>query len=221
MTAPDAPSGSPRPRSGNGTVVMVCLAVTFGMLSAAFASVPLYRWFCATTGYGGTPMQATTGPQGAPGRVVEVGFDTNVFNGLPWGFESEVPAARVTTGEMVTVTFRIENLSDEETHGIATFNVSPPLAAAYFTKLTCFCFSEQVLKPREVIEAPVTFYVDQGIDRDKNVAGLAQLTLSYTFFATPKPASATPASTPSPTPVIRPSGPVRTADIATADDRHP
>lgn len=177
-------SARPTPR-GNGRVAVVLAGLTFGMLVAAFASVPFYRWFCATTGYGGTPAVATTAPIEAPGRPIQVRFDTNVNGGLPWTFTPDVSAVTVGLGETVTAHFRIENRSDKPTRGVATFNVTPPLAAYYFTKLACFCFTEQVLAPGEVIEAPVTFWVDRALDGDKNVSGLAGLTLSYTFFTAP------------------------------------
>lgn len=181
---PSPPPDRPAPR-GNGRVAVVLAGLTFGMLGAAFASVPFYRWFCATTGYGGTPTVATKAPEEALGRPIEVRFDTNVHAGIPWTFTPDTPAVTVRLGETVTVHFRIQNTSDKRTRGVATFNVTPPLAAYYFTKLACFCFTEQVLEPGEVIEAPVTFWVDRDLDRDKNVTGLAGLTLSYTFFAAP------------------------------------
>ncbi len=191
---PPTPGRAPR----NGRVVAVCLGLTFGMLGAAFAAVPFYRWFCATTGYGGTPTVASVAPVGAPGRRIEVRFDANVFAGLPWRFSPEVPRVSLPVGEATTVVFRIENTSDEETRGVAAFNVTPPLAAFWFTKLACFCFTEQTLKPHEVIEAPVTFFVDPGIDGDKNVRGLTSLTLSYTFFTAPEAPRTTTAAVATP-----------------------
>lgn len=181
---PVTPTGRATAR-GNGRVAVLLAGLTFGMLGAAFASVPFYRWFCATTGYGGTPTVATTAPVEDLGRPIEVRFDTNVQPGLDWSFAPDVPSIRVRLGETVTVHFRIENHSKRRIAGTATFNVTPPLAAYYFTKLACFCFTEQVLEPGAVIEAPVTFWVDRDLDHDKNVAGLAGLTLSYTFFTSP------------------------------------
>lgn len=172
---------SRRPR--HGMVASACFGLALGMLGAAFAAVPFYSWFCSVTGYGGTPQIGAAAPATAGGREIEVRFDANVFAGLPWRFAPEVPSVRVRTGEATTVRFRIENTSEVETRGRAVFNVTPPLAAYWFTKLACFCFTEQVLKPHEVLEAPVTFYVDAGLDGDRNVRGLAGLTLSYTFFA--------------------------------------
>lgn len=201
--APHSPETAPRrPRAGNGRVVLVCLAVTFGMLGAAFASVPFYRWFCAATGYEGTPQVGSAAPAAHGERRVTVRFDANVFPGLPWDFAPETPNLTLVTGEAATVLFRIENRSDRPTSATASFNVAPPLAGAYFTKLACFCFTEQVLAPHEVIEAPVTFYVDPAIETDKNLAGLTGLTLSYTFFVTPptsspaRQAAADPAAVP-------------------------
>ncbi len=177
-TSPPSPS-----RNGRVALALVCLTAT--MIGASFAAVPFYRWFCATTGYGGTPTVARTKPVEAPGRPIEVRFDANVHSGLAWTFAPEVPSVRVALGEATTVTFRITNTTPHVTRGTATFNVTPPLAAYYFTKLACFCFTEQVLQPGETIEAPVTFWVDRGLDGDKNVTGLSALTLSYTFFASP------------------------------------
>ena len=179
-------------RRAHARVGLAAAGFAAGMLGLAFASVPLYRWFCATTGYGGTPMVATAGPQTAPGRPIEVRFDTNVRGDLVWSFAAETRAVTVATGETTTVLFRIANTSDRPQTGVAAFNVTPPLAAAHFMKLACFCFEAQTLAAGETIEVPVTFWVDRDIDGDKNVAGLAALTLSYTFFpaATPSERSA-------------------------------
>ncbi|MCE1234852.1 MAG: cytochrome c oxidase assembly protein [Hyphomicrobiales bacterium] len=185
MAAPRPPAGHRPTQARNGRVAWALAGLTAVMIGASFAAVPFYRWFCATTGYGGTPTVASVKPADAPGRPIEVRFDTNVHAGLPWRFEPETPAVTVALGEATTVLFRITNTTNRTTRGQAAFNVTPPLAAYYFTKLACFCFTEQTLAPGETIEAPVTFWVDGGLDGDKNVAGLSSLTLSYTFFATP------------------------------------
>ncbi len=172
----------------NGRVAVMLFVLTGGMLGAAFAAVPFYTWFCKTTGYSGTPAVATIAPDRVIDRVFEVRFDSNVHAGLPWDFRPETKSITVKAGEVATILYRIENLSDRETRGTAAFNVTPDLAGGYFNKLACFCFTEQVLKPHEVIEAPVTFFVDPDADADKNLKGLTAITLSYTFFAAEKPA---------------------------------
>jgi cytochrome c oxidase assembly protein subunit 11 len=167
----------------NGRVALLLAGLTAGMLGSAFAAVPFYTWFCRTTGYSGTPGVAAIAPDRVVDRVFEVRFDANVHAGLPWDFRPEVASVKVRPGEVATVVYRIENRSDRETRGTATFNVTPDQAGGHFDKLACFCFGEQTLKPGEVVEAPVTFYVDPDVDRDKNMNGLGTITLSYTFFA--------------------------------------
>lgn len=184
--APDPKTQAATARS-NGRVAIALFTLVAGMLGLAFAAVPFYTWFCRTTGYAGTTGVATIAPERKSDRVFEVRFDANVHPGVPWSFGPEVGSIRVKGGEVATIHYRIENLSDQETRGVAAFNVTPELAGAYFNKLACFCFTEQVLKPHEVIDAPVTFYVDASADDDKNLKGVTTITLSYTFFASEKP----------------------------------
>ncbi|MDK9697061.1 MAG: cytochrome c oxidase assembly protein [Siculibacillus sp.] len=167
----------------NGRVAAVLFALTGAMLGAAYAAVPFYTWFCRVTGYGGTPAVATVAPGRVIDRVFEVRFDANVHPGLPWRFTPETPSVRIRAGEVATILYRITNLADRETRGTAAYNVTPDQAAGHFNKLACFCFTEQTLAAHETIEAPVTFFVDPDADADKNIKGLASITLSYTFFA--------------------------------------
>lgn len=188
MTTARDPRATKATARSNGRVAAALFALTFGMVGLAYASVPFYDWFCRTTGYGGTPSVASLPADRIIDRSFEVRFDSNVFSGLDWSFRPETPSIRVRAGEVATVLYRIENRSDRETRGIAAFNVTPDLAGGYFAKLACFCFTEQTLKPGEVLEAPVTFYVDPAIDADRNLTSLTAITLSYTFFAADKPA---------------------------------
>ena len=68
--------------------------------------------------------------------------------------------------------------------GTASYNVTPASAGGYFTKIECFCFTEQVLKPGERISMPVTFYVDPAILQDTDGKHVKEITLSYTFHET-------------------------------------
>ena len=75
-----------------------------------------------------------------------------------------------------------KNLSDEPIVGTATFNVTPAKAGQYFMKIDCFCFVEQLLKPGESMNMPVTFFIDPDIYKDENVKEVNEITLSYTFM---------------------------------------
>jgi cytochrome c oxidase assembly protein subunit 11 len=163
------------------------------MLGASFAAVPLYRLFCAATGYGGTTQTAERGTQARGLRKITVRFDANVAPGLNWRFSPEVAEVLVRPGETTTVFFKAENLSDQAGSGQARFNVAPDQAGAWFDKISCFCFSEQKLGPHEKAEWPVVFFLDPKLEQDDTMAAVEAITLSYTFFAPPKAAKSGPA----------------------------
>ena len=71
------------------------------MVGAAYAAVPLYDWFCRTTGFNGTTQVATSSPGASVGRKVTVRFDANLGPGLPWRFEPEQNSIEVKLGEVV------------------------------------------------------------------------------------------------------------------------
>ena len=166
--------------------------VVFVMLGASFAAVPLYRLFCAATGFGGTTQVAHSAPATRGARTLTVRFDANVTAGLPWRLEPEQASISARTGETKTVFFRVTNLSNAPTTGIAAYNVSPDQAGAWFNKIACFCFSEQTLGPRETAEWPVVFFLDPSLETDETMAQVGGVTLSYTVYAPkggPKPAA--------------------------------
>jgi cytochrome c oxidase assembly protein subunit 11 len=174
-------------RRRDAVVAAACGVFAGAMLGAAYAAVPLYDWFCRTTGFGGTPQVATAPPSQILARKIKVRFDANVVGGLPWRFEPEQNWVDVGLGEVVTVNYRVINLAARETTGIASFNVAPPTAGAYFSKINCFCFSEQRFKPGEKRDMAVVFFVDPALAKDAEQDGLAAITLSYTMYPVRQP----------------------------------
>jgi len=163
-------------------VAFACGAFVGAMLAMSFAAVPLYDWFCRTTGFDGTPLIARSAPKEAIERKIIVRFDANVAPGLAWNFMPGQREVEIKVGETLLVYYVAQNIAAQESIGTATYNVSPPVAAAYFNKLECFCFTEQRLAAGERIEMPVAFFIDPAIDKDRELAGIREITLSYTFF---------------------------------------
>ncbi|HEY6996005.1 MAG TPA: cytochrome c oxidase assembly protein [Xanthobacteraceae bacterium] len=169
------------------TVAAACGVLVAAMVGAAYAAVPLYNWFCRTTGFGGTTQVAAAAPSQVLDRKLKVRFDANVVGGLPWRFEPEQTSVEVRLGEVVTVAYRVVNESARETAGIASYNVSPPTVGAYFSKINCFCFTEQRLKGGEKRDMTVVFFVDPALAKDSEQDGLDTITLSYTMYPVRQP----------------------------------
>ena len=180
-------SGSQRPAKTRAARADLVVAAACGvfvafMVGMAYAAVPLYSWFCRTTGFGGVPQVATVAPAQMSDRKITVRFDANVGAGLPWRFEPERTSIDVRLGEVVTVYYTATSLSKQETGGQAAYNVAPTTVGAYFVKINCFCFTEQHLAPGEKREMAVVFYVDPEMVKDSDQDDLNTITLSYTFF---------------------------------------
>jgi cytochrome c oxidase assembly protein subunit 11 len=177
MTAPQ-PTSHRRP---DLLVATACGVFAAAMVGAAYAAVPLYNWFCRTTGFAGTTQVAAAAPAHALARKIVVRF-ANVTGGLPWRFEPEQNSVELRIGAVVTVNYVVTNEPARETVGQASYNVSPPTVGAYFTKINCFCFTEQRFKPGETREMPVVFFVDPELAKDAEQDGLTTITLSYTMY---------------------------------------
>ncbi len=167
-----------------GLAVLVC-----AMVGLAYASVPLYRAFCAATGFNGTARRAERAVFTPIDRKLTVRFDTNV-RGLPWDFQPEQATSTVQIGKAGLAYFRVKNHSDHAIRGRAAYNVSPEAAAAYFIKTQCFCFSDQTIAAGQEVTFPVIYYVDPKFAKDSSTTDLSEIVLSYTFY--PAPDSAPP-----------------------------
>jgi cytochrome c oxidase assembly protein subunit 11 len=172
-----------KPRRADLIVAFACGAFVAAMVGMAYAAVPLYSWFCRTTGFGGTTQVAEALPtKEIPGRTITVRFDSNVAPGLPWTFEPERRTIDVKLGQVVTVYYSVVNESARETTAQAGYNVTPPTIGIYFEKINCFCFTQQTMKPGEKRDMAVVFYVDPKLAQDSEQDTLKNITLSYTFY---------------------------------------
>jgi cytochrome c oxidase assembly protein subunit 11 len=172
--------------SKNARTARAMAMLVAGMLALAFASVPLYRAFCQLTGFDGTPLRAEKAP-GAVAGEIGVRFDANINSGLPWKFEPVQETVRIAPGARTQILYRATNLTARTTTGQAVFNVTPETAGQYFSKIECFCFTEQTLKPGQSVDMPVVFFVDPRIRKDADTKNIDEITLSYTFYPVEKP----------------------------------
>ena len=166
----------------NARLAWSLAAAVGGMLALAYAASPLYDMFCRATGFGGTPQVAQAGERPILSRTVNVRFDSNVDANLPWRFTPLEREVKVKLGEERLVHYRVTNVSQRPIVGTSTYNVTPETSGAWFNKLQCFCFTEQLLLPGQSMDMPVVFFVDPEMDKDRRYDNIRTVTLSYTFF---------------------------------------
>ncbi len=158
----------------------VSLVVVMGAL--AWASVPFYDWFCRVTGFGGVPGQVETASDEILDQTVKVRFDASLNSGMAWEFTPVVREMEIRIGETGLAFYEAYNPTSQPIAGQASYNVTPYTAGAFFEKIDCFCFEEQVLAPGERVQMPVSFYVDPEIVTDRDGKFVHTITLSYTFY---------------------------------------
>jgi cytochrome c oxidase assembly protein subunit 11 len=168
---------TPQTRTALGAVGLV-----FTMGAMSFAAVPFYDWFCRVTGFGGTTAVSDGSGIAPTEEFVTVRFVAATDPGMPWSFEPVENEMRVRIGEDNLAFYEAHNLTDRAVAGQATFNVVPYAAGGYFSKVQCFCFTEQVLQPGETVQMPVSFYVDPAILDDPEGKFVHEITLGYTFY---------------------------------------
>jgi cytochrome c oxidase assembly protein subunit 11 len=164
---------------------LIALTGVAAMTGLGFASAPLYNMFCEATGLGGATNRGLQAP-GATGAKITIAFDSNTSPKLDWAFKPEVQHTTVDIGARDMEFFTATNRSNRTITGTASYNVSPAQAGKYFTKIECFCFTEQTLKPGETVRMPVIFYVDPKLRDDPDAKDIDTITLSYTFYPTEK-----------------------------------
>lgn len=162
------------------SIVGKLLLLVVMMFGFGYALVPLYDVFCDVTGLNGkTGDQITLSqePEVDENRLVRVTFLASLNESMPWGFKPEQSYVDVHPGKPTTINYIAINNSKNSITGQAVPSVAPGLAAAFFQKTECFCFTQQELKPGEEKLMPVTFIVDNKLPQKMN-----ELVLSYTFF---------------------------------------
>lgn len=182
--------GRSLPRAaGNRRIVLGLLAVIVGSLLFVSVQPRLYKAFCEWTGLYDIDRAERVADSLIASRPVTLEFDANSHDG-GLRFRPAIARLAARTGEIVHVTYRVENTRDTTVIGQAVPSYGPQHAGGYVKKLDCFCFKQQTFAPHEVREMPVVFVLDKKLPDDVNT-----VTLSYTFFEVPA-GSAAPSAKP-------------------------
>jgi cytochrome c oxidase assembly protein subunit 11 len=168
--------------SGPAKTVAQTVSLVVFMGAMAWASVPFYDWFCRVTGFGGMPGQVDVASDDILEQTIKVRFDGTLNNNMGWEFKPVQREMELRIGEVGLAFYEAYNPTSRTIAGQASYNVTPYAAGAFFDKIDCFCFTEQVLAPGERVQMPVSFFVDPEIVKDDDGKYVHTITLSYTFY---------------------------------------
>jgi cytochrome c oxidase assembly protein subunit 11 len=183
----DANAGDPRKKR---RTLFLLAGLALGMFGFGFAMVPLYGLLCNATGLQSVQGMGELGVADAigggsgdgDGRWVTVKFDTTVHPDLPWRLEPEESKVRVRVGEARVVNFMAENRAGYAVTAQAIPSIAPWKAGGFFSKIECFCFTQQTLSGGERKEMPVRFLVSRDLPADVD-----SITLSYSVMRVSQP----------------------------------
>lgn len=164
----------------NVKLVRKLLLIAVAMFGFGYALVPLYDVLCDITGLNGKVEGSAVKEVIYPidkSREITVEFITSLNEAAPMEFRAETKKLKIHPGEYYTVNFYAENKTDKVMIAQAIPSISPGLAAEYFKKTECFCFTEQTFKAREGKMMPVRFVVNPELPPQYKT-----ITLAYTFF---------------------------------------
>ena len=172
----------------NRQMLIRLLSVALFMFGFGYALVPAYKAICEITGinvvtnkneYGirafGAQKPAKDSSHVDLTRSITIEFDSNTKG--PLRFRPVKNYMEVHPGELNQITYEVVNEQDKVVVAQAIPSYAPKIATNHFTKIECFCFSQQTLQPKESRQMPVMFVVDKNLPKD-----VKTITLSYTFF---------------------------------------
>tara|TARA_Y100000590_G_scaffold384628_1_gene456135 strand:- start:2162 stop:2659 length:498 start_codon:yes stop_codon:yes gene_type:complete len=115
-------------------------------------------------------------------KPISINLLTSVHPKLSWNFKPVKPKISVKPGEVVTVEYIVENYGSEESTGIATFVYFPNQLGNYISKINCFCYDAQTLKPKEKNKFILVLLIDPEVTKDSKTMSIKDATIQFTFF---------------------------------------
>ena len=115
-------------------------------------------------------------------ELISINLLTSVHPDLPWNFRPVEPKIFVKPGEVKTVEYMVENLENEETTGIATFAYFPNQFGNYISKINCFCYDAQTLRPKQKGKYTLVLLIDPEVTKDSKTKNIKEVTIQFIFF---------------------------------------
>ena len=115
-------------------------------------------------------------------QPITINLLTGVHPNLSWEFKPVRPNIKIKLGEVTAAEYIVENLGDKETSGIATFVYFPSQFGTYISKINCFCYDVQTLKPGEQDKYTLVFFIDPEVIKDSKTKNVKEVTIQFTFF---------------------------------------
>ena len=115
-------------------------------------------------------------------KPISINLLTSVHPKLSWNFYPVKSTIIVKPGEVTTVEYIIENLGIETTTGIATFVYFPEQLGSYVSKINCFCYDAQTLKPKQKNKFVLVLLIDPEVTKDSKTKEVKEVTIQFTFF---------------------------------------
>jgi cytochrome c oxidase assembly protein subunit 11 len=174
-------------KKANRGLIIGLVVMTAGSFAFGWALIPLYDVFCRVAGIGNA--EAKAGPSSAreaidPNREVTIEFVADPASVGSFEFRPKIASMRIHPGKLYDTDFYAKNLTTVASVAQAVPSISPGVAAKYFHKTVCFCFSPQHFGIGEGRDMPVRFIVDPGLP-----SNVDKITLAYTFFDTTQSAA--------------------------------
>ena len=115
-------------------------------------------------------------------KPISINLLTSVHPKLSWRFQPITPQIIVEPGEVITIEYEVENLSERSSTGIATFAYFPSEFGNYINKINCFCYDAQNMKPKQKNKFVLVLLIDPEVTKDSKTKDIKEATIQFTFF---------------------------------------
>jgi cytochrome c oxidase assembly protein subunit 11 len=174
-------------KKANRSLILALVLMTAGSFAFGWALIPLYDVFCRLTGIGNAEAKAGRSIAHEAvdlNREITVEFLADPASVGSFDFRPKIASMRIHPGKLYDTGFYAKNLTTAASVAQAVPSISPGVAAKYFHKTECFCFSPQRFAVGEGRDMPVRFIVDPSLP-----SNVDKITLAYTFFDTTQSAA--------------------------------